>query len=152
MEDMTKEVMVSIRGLQFDQGVDSERIETIQWGQYYKKNNFHYVVYDELMEGYEEPTKNVIRFKEHELNLIKRGLVNVQMVFEEKKKNVTSYLTPYGTILIGLYTEKVTCSENENEIRVNVDYALEVNYEYLADCKIEMLIRPKGGETVDLRS
>lgn len=34
---MTKEVMVSIRGLQFDQEMDSEEIETIQWGQYYKK-------------------------------------------------------------------------------------------------------------------
>lgn len=29
--------MVSIRGLQFDQEMDSEEIETIQWGQYYKK-------------------------------------------------------------------------------------------------------------------
>ena len=34
---MTKEVMVSIKGLQFDQGADSEEIETIQWGQYYTK-------------------------------------------------------------------------------------------------------------------
>lgn len=34
---MTKEVMVSIKGLQFDQSADSEEIETIQWGQYYKK-------------------------------------------------------------------------------------------------------------------
>ena len=51
---MTKEVMVSIKGLQFDQGADSEEIETIQWGQYYKKNDTHYVIYEEVMEGYEE--------------------------------------------------------------------------------------------------
>lgn len=41
---MTKEVMVSIRGLQFDQEMDSEEIETIQWGQYYKKNDTHYII------------------------------------------------------------------------------------------------------------
>ena len=34
----------------------------------------------------------------------------------------------------------------EKEISVNVDYALEVNYEYLADCRIEMHIRPKDGK------
>ena len=84
---MTKEVMVSIKGLQFDQSADSEEIETIQWGQYYKKNGTHYVIYDELMEGCEEPTKNIIKFRERELNLTKRGLVNVYMVFEENKKN-----------------------------------------------------------------
>lgn len=83
---MTKEVMVSIKGLQFDQSADSEEIETIQWGQYYKKNGTHYVIYDELMEGCEEPTKNIIKFRERELNLTKRGLVNVYMVFEENKK------------------------------------------------------------------
>ena len=119
---MTKEVMVSIKGLQFDQSADNEEIETIQWGQYYKKNGTHYVIYDELMEGCEEPTKNIIKFRERELNLTKRGLVNVYMVFEEK------------------------------EIRVNVDYALEVNYEYLADCKIEMYIRPKDNGGIDLLS
>lgn len=142
---MTKEVMVSIRGLQFDQEMDSEEIETIQWGQYYKKNDTHYIIYDELMEGCDEPTRNIIKFKEHEMNLTKRGTVNVYMVFEENKKNMTSYLTPYGSILIGLDTSRVTFTEEEKEISVNVDYALEVNYEYLADCRIEMHIRPKDG-------
>ena len=149
---MTKEVMVSIKGLQFDQSADSEEIETIQWGQYYKKNGTHYVIYDELMEGGEEPTKNIIKFRERELNLTKRGLVNVYMVFEENKKNMTNYLTPYGGILIGLDTSKVSFTESEKEIRVNVDYALEVNYEYLADCKIEMYIRPKDNGGIDLLS
>ena len=149
---MTKEVMVSIKGLQFDQSADSEEIEAIQWGQYYKKNGTHYVIYDELMEGCEEPTKNIIKFRERELNLTKRGLVNVYIVFEENKKNMTNYLTPYGGILIGLDTSKVSFTESEKEIRVNVDYALEVNYEYLADCKIEMYIRPKDNGGIDLLS
>ena len=74
------------------------------------------------------------------------------MVFEENKKNMTNYLTPYGSILIGLDTGKVTYTESEKEIRVNVDYALEVNYEYLADCKIEMHIRPKENRGISLIS
>ena len=56
--------MLTIRGLQFDQGPDSEEIETVQWGQYYKKNGTHYIIYDEIMEGFEEPIRNVIKFRE----------------------------------------------------------------------------------------
>ena len=141
---MTKDVMVSIHGLQFDQGPDSEEIETIQWGQYYKKNGTHYVIYDELMEGFKEPVRNTIKFKEHEMNLTKHGLLNVYMVFEENKKNMTNYRTPYGTLLIGLDTSKVSLSEKEEEIKLDVEYSLDVNYEYLADCKIEIKIEPTG--------
>lgn len=141
---MTKDVMLSIRGMQFDQGPDSEEIETIQWGQYYKKNDTHYIIYEELMEGFKEPVHNTIKFKEHEMNLTKRGLLNVYMVFEENKKNLTNYRTPYGTLLIGLDTSRVAFTEKEDEISLNIDYSLDVNYEYLADCKIEIKIQPSG--------
>ena len=40
---MTKEVMISIRGIQFDNGQDGEKIESIQKGEYYYKNNTHYI-------------------------------------------------------------------------------------------------------------
>ena len=148
---MTKEVMLTIRGLQFDQGPDSEEIETVQWGQYYKKNGTHYIIYEEMMEGFEEPVRNVIKFREREMNLMKRGMVNVYMAFEECKKNITNYLTPYGSLLIGMDTRRVKFSEGEEEIRLKVEYALEVNYEYLADCHIEIRIQPAGKAMPDAR-
>ncbi len=141
---MTKDVMLTIRGLQFDPTAEDGEIETIQWGQYYRKNNTHYVLYEELMEGFDEPIRNTIKFREHEMNLTKRGLVNAYMVFEENKKNMTNYHTPFGGVLIGLDTEKVAFTESEDEIRMSVDYALDVNYEYLADCRIEIRICPAG--------
>ena len=148
---MTKEVMLTIRGLQFDQGPDSEEIETVQWGQYYRKNGTHYIIYDEVMEGFEEPVRNVIKFREREMNLMKRGMVNVYMAFEECKKNITNYLTPYGSLLIGMDTRRVKFTEGDEEIRLQVEYALEVNYEYLADCHIEIRVQPAGKMTPDAR-
>ena len=44
---MTKDVMLTIRGLQFDQGPESEEIETIQWGQYYEKNGYRHIIWDD---------------------------------------------------------------------------------------------------------
>ena len=141
---MTKDVMVSSVNMGYEVMLEGEEIETIQWGQYYNKNGTHYVIYDELMEGFDEPVRNTIKFKEHEMNLTKKGLLNVYMVFEENKKNMTNYRTPYGTLLIGLDTSKVSLSEKEEEIKLDVEYSLDVNYEYLADCKIEIKIEPTG--------
>ena len=42
---MTKDVLVSLRGLQFDQSeTESEKIETIMAGTYYEKNGKHYAL------------------------------------------------------------------------------------------------------------
>ena len=48
---MTKDVMISIRGIQFDNGQDGEKIESIQRGEYYFKNNTHYIMFEEIIEG-----------------------------------------------------------------------------------------------------
>ncbi len=142
---MTKDVLISLRGLQFDQSdSDVEKIETIMPGSYYEKNGSHYVLYDEIMEGFSEPVKNRIKFGEHALELTRSGAVNVHMIFEENRKNMTSYNTPYGNILIGIDTRKIHITQESDRIVVDVDYALDVNYEYLTDCQIVLDIKSKG--------
>ena len=141
---MTKEVLLSLQGLQFDTSAeDGDKIETITPAEYYKRNDSHYVIFEELMEGFTDTTKNVIKFRDSQLEVTKKGLVNVHMVFEENRKNMTSYATPFGNILIGIDTDEVEIREEEDRIQVNVAYTLEANYEHMADCKIEMSIRPR---------
>ncbi|NLL78152.1 MAG: DUF1934 domain-containing protein [Clostridiales bacterium] len=141
---MTKEVLLSLKGLQFDtNSADGDKIETITPAEYYKRDGSHYVVFEETTEGFDESTKNIIKFKNSSLDLTKRGLVNVHMSFEENKKNLTSYVTPYGEILIGIDARSIRLNEEKERIVVDVDYALEVNYEHFADCKIRMDIRSK---------
>ena len=141
---MEKEVLIALKGLQFaldEEGANA--LETITPAEYYKRNDSHYVIFEELMEGFTDTTKNVIKFRDSQLEVTKKGLVNVHMVFEENRKNMTSYATPFGNILIGIDTDEVEIREEEDRIQVNVAYTLEANYEHMADCKIEMSIRPR---------
>lgn len=141
---MEKEVLLSLKGLQFSMDEEgAQALETITPAEYYTRNGSHYVIYDEVTEGFSEPTKNVIKFKDSLLEVTKKGLVNVHMVFEENKKNITSYATPFGNILIGIDTGDVEIKEDEEGIRVDVEYVLEANYEHLADCRITMDITPR---------
>jgi uncharacterized beta-barrel protein YwiB (DUF1934 family) len=140
---MTKEVIVSISGLQFAEDGTNEPVEVITAGDYYNKNGKHYIVYDEVMEGFEGTTKNRIKLDKNLLDITKKGIANVHMLFEKDKKNLTYYSTPFGNLLIGIDAKQIEIKEEEHDIDVLVDYALEVNYEHLADCKIHMNIKSK---------
>ena len=149
---MTKDVMISIRGIQFDNGQDGEKIESIQKGEYYNRNNTHYIMFDEIIEGMQDPVKSMIKFKKGEMHLNKKGPINVNMDFLENKKTLTDYRTPFGNIVVGIEAKKVYFEEEEKRILVKVDYVMDVNYEYLADCKITIDIRDKNGEAFSLRN
>ena len=140
---MTKDVLLYIKGLQFEGEHDASDVEIVTPAEYYEKNGSHYVMYEEATEGFEEKIKNIIKWNGNTLELTKRGLVNVHMMFEEKKKNLTDYRTPFGSILVGIDTKKIRIQEEDARILVNVDYALEINYEHLSDCKISMKVQAK---------
>ena len=141
---MTKDVLLAIKGLQFDGSEEDTEIETVTSAEYYKKNNSHYVIYEEAFERFEGTAKNILNFKDNSLDLTKKGLVNVHMIYEENKKNMTNYSTPYGDILIGIDASKIRMQEEEEKIHLDVEYALEINYEHLADCHISIGIQAKG--------
>ncbi len=55
---MTRDVLVTISGLQvMQQESGVEPVDLITAGDYYKKNDKHYVIFDEVMEGFEGVTK-----------------------------------------------------------------------------------------------
>lgn len=141
---MTKEVLITIQGLQFDAEVQTDeeldKIESIYPGEYYNRSGAHYIMYEELMEEEKTPIKNMIKLREKEFTLTKKGIINVQMVFTEGKKTMTSYVTPFGNIMIALDTSRVAVEENENELKIHIDYGLEANYQYIADCHITVSV------------
>ena len=141
---MTKDVMISIRGLQFMDDDSDDEIETVQRGQYYEKNGSRFLLFDEYMEGFSEPAKNIMRFNDNEMTLTKRGLINVQLDFEEGKKNLTSYRTPFGVIMLGVDTHSVKVTEREDELLLNIEYTLEADYQFVADCRIAVCAKSVG--------
>ena len=143
---MDKNVLIHIRGLQMMEPTDEqEPIELVVPGQYYFKNGSHYLRYEELMdETSAEPTVNYIKISSKAVEVRKKGLGNVHRVFERGKKNMTYYSTPYGTVEMGIAATGVMIEESENGIDMKVDYALEMNEEYVADCYLTVSAQSKA--------
>ncbi len=151
---MTKEVLLKISGMQFVEDSDEtngpEPVEIIAPGEYYFKNGKHYILYDEFMEGFASVTKNVLKLKDDSLEITKRGTSNVHMLFEKDKKNMTCYTTPFGSMMMGIDAHSISIEESEQEIHVQIDYALDVNYEHLADCTIDLLVQSKDQQAFSI--
>ncbi|MGI6012178.1 MAG: DUF1934 domain-containing protein [Ruminococcus sp.] len=145
---MTKDVLISIRGLQFFSGDSAEEeadpVEVITVGEHYLRNGHHYIRYDEMFEGFADHAQNLVKIADHVLEVRKKGVINVHMVFEENKKNIAYYTTPFGTMQMGIAATHVKVREETDNIDVRIEYALEINEEHVGDCCLEMNIHSKG--------
>lgn len=145
---MTRDVLISISGAQMSDG-EQEDIEMITTGDYFLKNGKHYILYDEVSEGLGETIKNTIKVHPGSMDIIKKGSSDVHMTFEKNKKNMTCYATPVGDLMIGISTNQISVEEQEDLLRIAVEYSLDINYEHVSECNIVVAVRPKG--TADLR-
>ncbi len=132
---MTKDVLITIRGVHTLDHEDND-VEMIVRGDYYQKNGKHYILYEEILEGAEERVKNVIKISPSSMDIIKKGVTNSRMLFEKNKKNLSCYSTSVGNLVIGIQANHFYVEEQENSIKVNVDYSLDINYEHMSDCRI----------------
>ncbi len=144
---MTKDVLISISGLHFeltDAGGEAEPIEVITPASYYFKNGRHYVIYDEVVEGLPGKIKNTIKITDDRLfEIRKTGLTDTCMVFEKDHIHMSSYQTPFGSIVLGIRTKDMNVEVRENDMDVRIFYELDVNHEPLSNCRMNVHIRGK---------
>lgn len=148
---MEKDVLIHVRGLQMleDEGQD-EPIEIVVPGQYYFRNGSHYLRFEEIVEEQQKPVINYIKFSNGGLEVRKQGAYNVHMVFEQGKRNMTYYSTPYGTLQMGIAATNLQLQESDSRIDMQVDYALDMNEEHIADCYLAIQVQAKNPENFAL--
>ena len=147
---MTKEILLSIAGLHLADGEDGN-IEVVTAGDYYNRGGKHYILYDEVTEGMDGHTSNVIKIGENSLEITKKGLMNTRLVVEKGKSHRTVYQTPFGDIELSLTGQELTVTETEERIDIRAEYVLAVNEENLSECTIEMNISPREAGNLNLQ-
>lgn len=148
---MTKDVLVSISGVHMVDG-DPDQVSVITAGIYYYKNGKHYVIYDEVIDGVEGSIRNTIKVGAGKVDIIKTGAAQSHMVFEKEKTNVSCYATPFGQMMVGVNTNDIDIKETEDQMLVKIDYTLEINYEQMSHCVIEVDVQSKATADFHLRS
>ncbi len=141
---MNREVELVLSGLHASgQDAEGDAVETAQPAQYFKRNDSHYLLYEERMDEGETLCKSRIKFRDHLLELTRQGAVEMHMIFEENKRHTVPYNTPYGQLLLGIETRRVLVEEQEDQIRVTVEYALDHEGEPISESCLKLHIREK---------
>ena len=140
---MNKDVIISIKGTEslIDDN-DSDNIELVTEGQYYKKGNKHYLSYaeSEEMTGYDH-TQTTLKIDGDTVSLTRFGNVNSHMVFKEGKKHIGHYETPYGSFTVGIMSDSVNVDIGERSANIRIKYMLEIDNSAKALHDLQLSIR-----------
>lgn len=147
---MTKQVLLSISGLQFLEGETSEPVEVLTIADYYFRNGTHYLLYDEPVEGTSEMLKNTLKIKEGCVEMLKKGPLHVHMTFEQWKRHIARYDTPFGSIPVEIRAGLIEVTEDEYNIHAELNYTLEVDGEYLSDSQVILHVKSKDAPDFSL--
>ncbi len=142
---MTKDVTIKILGVVFDPQGSDEQMEVNTVGTYYFKDRKHYLLFEEKPEASKEGIRNRIRFDSQSLHLKKSGETGVNLLFEEGKKNVSTYVTPFGSFPVGVRAEEIRVTETETCIEAEIGYTMEFNETESTVHRIHIVVRAVSG-------
>ena len=127
----------------------NDTVEVITPADYFFKNGKHYVIYDEVTEGFSGHIKNQIRIGEGPVvEVKKKGLVNSVMTFESGRTHTTCYQTPFGEMMMGVTADHIEMEESDDRMDIHISYELNVNYEPMAECRIHICIQSRANAEV----
>ncbi len=106
---------------------DSDIIEVVTPGYFYKKGSVYYAVYKETKISGMEDTTTTLKISGQKLLLIRTGNTTAKMEFSGCKENISMYNTPYGTIELKIDTIKIKTDINENGGDVTIDYNMSLS-------------------------
>ena len=128
MEPMEKEVVISIKGMQNYEGALPDVVELVTQGRLAREGERYTLSYQESELTGLSGTLTTIRVDGPEVTLMRVGEFNSQMVFQEGRRHLSMYNTPYGAMSIGVNPRHLLAELTDQGGDIEVDYTIEVDH------------------------
>lgn len=125
---MKKDVIITIRGLQQYEEVDSDSIELVTEGCFYQKGETYYATYRESALTGLGDTTTTMKFEPNRVTVIRFGDTHTHLVFEEGQKHLSYYDMGFGSLTVGVSTQQIRKSLSACGGQVEIDYSMEINH------------------------
>lgn len=133
---MEKDIQIKVVGHQTDPYGTTNEDKTTQEGQYYYRNNTHFVITEDEQNAQSARYKFNHRF----LEVVKNGDINAKMYFETGKDYTSEYRTPFGRMTLTFKTIQLTLIEENDEIRVSALYSIYNGDNFISDNDINICL------------
>ena len=138
MSDFT----ISILGSQTSPGSEEEEFELITEGKFEREGEKTEISYlDSETTGFAGSQTTFI-VEPEKITLTRDSWYGGDMVFEESKKHHFLYQTPFGSLTMGIATERVSSELGENGGSLQIKYALDVDNVVISRNSFNITIKP----------
>ena len=141
---MDMSVIISIKGKQSYENVEDETIELVTEGLLAKEGDGAYTLsYQESELTGLEGTLTTFQIEDGRITLMRHGEVNSQMVFEEGRRHLSMYNTPYGALAVGIKTHSMDCRMDDHGGSIEINYAIEIEHAVAGQNLFRIQVREK---------
>lgn len=141
---MTKEVKLRIRGIQIQNGDAGDNVEVVSVGKMYEREGFVCIAYDEVVKeeenGVVQVAKNLLKIRDDQVEVVKKGPAESHMVFVPERTTYTYYSTPLGELEIGIYTNSLEKVKLPDGFHLRMQYDLELNQTFISKCNVDVVV------------
>ena len=141
---MEKNVIISIKGVQRLEDADPDTMELVTEGRLEQDGNSYTLSYQESELTGLEGTLTTFQIEPERVTLLRMGEVNSQMVFEEGRRHLSMYNTPYGALAVGISTKKMRTQLSPDGGSIEINYALEIDHAVAGENLFHIQVRQKG--------
>ena len=125
---MTDNVIISIKGKQLYAESGPDEMELVTAGTLKRDGRGGYTIsYEESELTGLEGTTTRLHIDGGRVTLLREGSINSQMVFEEGRRHLSMYETPYGSLSVGVNTRRMRSTVSESGGDLEIDYAIEID-------------------------
>ncbi|MBU3111556.1 DUF1934 domain-containing protein [Clostridium lacusfryxellense] len=119
---MKRKAIISVVSRQSDNEDDGDAIEVVTPGEFYKKDNCYYAVYEETEISGMKGTTTTLKIDQEKFTLIRTGTTNTEMNFKKYSRDLTLYNTPHGALDLTVDTRELKMNIDNNGGEVFIDY------------------------------
>ena len=141
---MDNNVIISIKGMQSLDGAENETVELVTEGTLIRDGDGEYTIsYQESEVTGMEGTLTTFQIERGRVTLLRIGEFNSQMVFEQGRRHLSMYDTPYGALSVGVNTRRMRCRMGEHGGNIEIDYAIEIDHAVAWQNQFQIDVREK---------
>lgn len=142
---MENNVIISIRGVQSAPNMEEETIELVTEGRLETDGDAGFTLsYQESELTGMEGTLTTFQIEKDRITLMRMGEYNSQMVFEQGRRHLSMYNTPYGALAIGVNTQKMHAAMDAAGGEIEISYAIEIDHAVAGENLFHINVREKG--------
>ena len=138
-------VIISIKSVQTFEDQTPETVELTTAGRLEPDGDQGYnLSYQESEVTGMEGTLTTFQIEKDRITLMRLGQFNSQMVFEEGRRHLSMYESPYGTLSVGINTRKMRADLDSRGGTISLAYDIELNHAVAGMTTFEIQVREAG--------